>query len=388
MRILSVPVFKTISSANTLSGTKKNSKHGANVENLRVIYNICMSSVVIFADLRLFMRRYLLLLLFNLVLCSSWSQSGGKMTRWQYFEKFHEMAVEEMHRSGVPASITLAQGALESADGNSRLARVANNHFGIKCHEDWTGKRAYHDDDARNECFRKYSSVEDSYRDHSDYLKAKSRYAFLFELQLSDYKGWARGLKKAGYATSPTYADRLIKIIEDFELNRYDDMVIPENTVRRKARHTKEKVTMRDVWETNRVKFVRALPGDSYSSITKELGKLDWEIPQYNDASMGDSIIPGQVVYIQPKRNRAQPSDREHVFKTGETMRQVSQLYAIKLESLYKMNNLKTESQPEPGTVLQLRKVVKTSAATQPASKEKERGGYEEEDIRIDLNLE
>lgn len=306
----------------------------------------------------------------------------------QYFEKFHVMAVDEMHRSGVPASITLAQGALESADGNSSLAREANNHFGIKCHEDWTGKKVYQDDDARNECFRKYASVEDSYRDHTDYLKAKSRYAFLFELELTDYKGWARGLKKAGYATSPTYADRLIKIIEDFDLFRYDDMVIPEQHDQRKARRTNEKVATRGVLETNRVKFVRAIPGDTYYAITKELGKLDWEIPEYNDAAMGDSIVPGQVVYIQPKRNRAQASAREHVFKTGETMRMVSQLYAIKLTSLYKMNNIKPGTQPEPGTKLQLRKAVRTSGGKQQESKEKIRGGNEDEDIKIDLNLE
>jgi hypothetical protein len=339
-------------------------------------------------NLKTFMKRSLLLLLLNLLLCASWSQTGGKMTRLQYFEKFHEMAVEEMHRSGVPASITLAQGALESGDGNSSLAREANNHFGIKCHEDWTGKKVYQDDDSRNECFRKYFSVEDSYRDHTDYLKSKSRYAFLFELELTDYKGWAKGLKKAGYATSPTYADRLIKIIEDFDLYRYDDMVIPEKTEHRKSRHTKEKVSMRDVLETNRVKFVRAVPGDTYATITRELGKLDWEIPEYNDAAMGDSIVPGQVVYIQPKRNRAQPSDKEHVFKTGETMRMVSQLYAIKLESLYKLNHLKPGSQPEPGTKLQLRKALKTSAVEQSESKEKVRGGNEEDDIKIDLNLE
>jgi hypothetical protein len=334
------------------------------------------------------MRRSLLLFLLNLLLCTSWSQTGGKMTRLQYFEKFHEMAIEEMHRSGVPASITLAQGALESADGNSSLAREANNHFGIKCHEDWTGKKVYQDDDSRDECFRKYFSVEDSYRDHTDYLKSKSRYAFLFELKLTDYKGWARGLKKAGYATSPTYAERLIKIIEDFGLSRYDDMNIPEKTEHRKSRRTKEKVSMRDVLETNRVKFVRAVPGDTYASITKELGKIDWEIPQYNDAAPEDSIVPGQVVYIQPKRNKAQPGDREHVFKAGETMRMVSQLYAIKLESLYKMNHLKPGSQPETGTALQLRKALKTSEPKQPESKEKVRGGNEEEDIKIDLNLE
>jgi LysM repeat protein len=333
------------------------------------------------------MRRSLLLLLINLVFCVSWSQSGGKMTRMQYFEKFHEMAIDEMHRSGVPASITLAQGALESADGNSSLAREANNHFGIKCHDDWTGKKVYQDDDSRDECFRKYFSVEDSYRDHTDYLKSKSRYSFLFELKLTDYKGWAKGLKKAGYATSPTYADRLIQIIEDFDLYRYDDRAIPAKAEHRKSRHTNEKLAMREVMETNRVKFVRAVPGDSYATITAELGKLDWEIPEYNDAAAGDSIIQGQVVYIQPKRNRAQPGSKEHVFKTGETMRMVSQLYAVKLESLYKMNNLKPGTQPEPGTILQLRKKVKTGFS-EPESREKIRGGNEEEDIKIDLNLE
>jgi LysM repeat protein len=339
-------------------------------------------------NLNPFMRRSFVLMLLNLVLCLSWSQSGGKMTRFQYFEKFHDMAIWEMQRSGVPASITLAQGALESADGNSSLAREANNHFGIKCHDDWAGRKVYQDDDSRDECFRKYASVEDSYRDHTDYLKAKSRYAFLFELKLTDYKGWARGLKKAGYATSPTYADRLIKIIEDYDLFRYDNMVVPEEKEHRKSRPTKEKVSMRNVMETNRVKFVRAVPGDTYSTITKELGKLDWEIPEYNDAAPGDSIVPGQVVYIQPKRNRAQPGDKEHVFKAGETMRMVSQLYAIKLESLYKLNNLKPGTQPETGTTLQLRKALKTAVAKQSEPKVKIQGGNEEEDIKIDLNLE
>ncbi len=239
-----------------------------------------------------------------------------------------------------------------------------------------------------NECFRKYPSVEDSYRDHTDYLKAKSRYAFLFELKLTDYKGWARGLKKAGYATNPSYADRLIKIIEDFDLYRYDDMVLPQKTEVRKSRHTRDKLAMREVLETNRVKFVRAAPGDTYAKITAELGKLDWEIPEYNEASMGDSIVAGQVVYIQPKKNRAQAGDKEHVFKAGETMRMVSQLYAIKLESLYKMNNLKPGTQPEPGTRLQLRKALKTVAVKQPEPKEKVQGGDEEEDFKIDLNLE
>src|SRR5512133_2598751 len=161
-----------------------------------------------------------------LVLNASFSmaQYPERMTRALYFETYREIAIREMNRSGVPASITLAQGALESGDGNSRLAKSANNHFGIKCHDDWNGKTIREDDDSRNECFRKYPSVDESYKDHSDYLRSKTRYAFLFDLKVTDYKGWARGLKKAGYATNPSYAESLIKIIEDYNLGMYDRM--------------------------------------------------------------------------------------------------------------------------------------------------------------------
>jgi hypothetical protein len=327
------------------------------------------------------------LLLFCLAAWTGWSQSGHNMTRAQYFERFHTMAIDEMHRSGVPASITLAQGALESGDGNSTLAREANNHFGIKCHEDWNGKKIFEDDDSRNECFRKYASAEDSYRDHTEYLKSKSRYAFLFELDLRDYKGWARGLKKAGYATNPRYAERLISIIEEYGLSKYDDETAATRTERRKSRNVHEKVSLREIGETNRVKFIRSRAGDTYLSLTAELGKLDWELPEYNDAARIDSIKPGQVIYIQPKRNRAKAGEREHVFKTGETMHSVSQLYAIKLESLYKLNNIKPGTQPQEGTRLQLRRPVKT-AARQTDSNEKISGGNEEDEIKVDLNLQ
>ena len=143
------------------------------------------------------------------------------MTRQEYIEKYKDDAISEMHRSGVPASITLAQGILESGDGNSKMARVAKNHFGIKCHSDWKGKTFIQDDDTKNECFRKYKSVLDSYKDHSDFLKRR-RYAALFELKITDYKSWAKGLKKAGYATNPKYPQLLIGIIEANELYQYD----------------------------------------------------------------------------------------------------------------------------------------------------------------------
>ena len=153
------------------------------------------------------------------------AQNGRKMTRKEYIDTYKELAMREMVNTRIPASITLAQGILESGDGNSTLARKANNHFGIKCH-DWKGKRVKYDDDKRNECFRKYKSVEESYKDHSEFLSTRYRYAFLFDYEQYDYKAWAKGLKKAGYATSPTYSKALIKLIEENELYVYDQQVL------------------------------------------------------------------------------------------------------------------------------------------------------------------
>jgi hypothetical protein len=332
------------------------------------------------------MRGFLLAAMI-LVVFGAWAQSGERISRTDYFESYHDMAIREMHRSGVPASITLAQGALESGDGNSSLARIANNHFGIKCHEDWNGKKIFQDDDDKNECFRKYGSVEDSYRDHSDYLKAKTRYAFLFELRITDYKGWARGLKKAGYATSPSYAESLIRIIEDFGLNKYDDMEVGDRSGHTRHRHARTAMTTRETGEINRVKFIRARAGETYESLGVELGKLGWELPEYNDAGISDSLIPGQVIYIQPKRNRAQSGKNDYVLKPGENMRGVSQLFAIKLERLYAMNLIRPGTQPETGTRLQLRKALKEPRVAVPKSREKISGGNEEDDIKVDLNL-
>lgn len=142
----------------------------------------------------------------------------------RYIKKWAATAVSEMERSGIPASITLAQGLVESGAGLSDLATEGNNHFGIKCHNGWTGGRMYHDDDAKGECFRVYDSAEQSFRDHSDFLTSRQRYASLFRLDTSDYRGWAEGLMKAGYATSSTYASQLIKVIEDYKLYEYDVM--------------------------------------------------------------------------------------------------------------------------------------------------------------------
>jgi len=313
------------------------------------------------------------------------SQSTYKMTRSEYFDTYREMAVHEMNRSGVPASITLAQGALESGDGNSTLARDANNHFGIKCHDSWNGKRIYQDDDEKNECFRKYQSVEDSYHDHSEYLRTTPRYAALFELDPTDYKGWARGLKKAGYATSPTYADKLIDIVEEFGLHRYDQM---GETMQEHHHRPPRPHAMRLIMEKNRVKYVIAAPGDTYESLTVEFGKLDWEIPGYNDVQPGDSLFPGQVVFIQPKRNKAEVGNNVHILKENETMYTVSQFYAIKLSKLYSMNLLNPGTRPSVGTILQLRKALKGQVYKPVLKEEAPRGGEEQEEIKVELNLE
>lgn len=227
--------------------------------------------------------------------------------------------------------------------------------------------------------------MEDSYRDHSDYLRNKQRYAFLFELEVTDYKAWAKGLKKAGYATNPSYAESLIRIIEEFRLDRYDTEAEPPGG---KTHHRHSAKPTRDISEINRVKYVIARRGDTYRSLTTEFGKIDYELPRYNDAGAEDSLSEGQVVFIQPKRNKAEAGTNTHVFKPGETMLSVSQKYAVKLERLYLLNGMEPGSQPAPGTRLQLRKAVHGKAmAPVPQSKEKINGGEEEDEIKVDLNL-
>jgi len=314
------------------------------------------------------------------------AQYPERLTRQDYFETYKEIAVHEMERSGIPASITLAQGALESGDGNSRLAREGNNHFGIKCHTDWKGKKIFEDDDSRNECFRKYPSADESFRDHSDYLRTKTRYAFLFDLNITDYKGWAKGLKKAGYATSSTYAEALIKIIEENNLSIYDRMTASHLKSPERARNSGVEATSRPILERNRVKYILARKGDTFDAITEELDKLSWELPQYNDVRNPDSLVQGQIVYIQPKRNKAEAGKNTHTVKEGETVYMISQLYAIKLDRLYAMNNLNPGTRPSAGTILQLRKPVKNSGRKQvPVTTSFDEP--DEEEIRIDIDL-
>lgn len=267
-----------------------------------------------------------------------------KQTPTEYIEKYKDLAIVEMHRSGVPASITLAQGVLESNSGNSRLAKFANNHFGIKCKGSWTGNVIYADDDAPDECFRAYESVLASYQDHSDFLRKNWRYHPLFELKRTDYKGWSKGLRKAGYATNPQYGNILISLIERYELHKYDEAALPQPGL--------PKFIVGK--EVNGVPVKTAMSGETVTSIADENFVKDRHIRKWNDLPSDAQIIPGEIVYLKPKRRRG--SEDTHTVTKGEDMRDISQLYGIKLKHLYRKNRMEQGSEPKEGEVLHMQK--------------------------------
>lgn len=290
----------------------------------------------------------------------------------QYIEKYADLAMKEMKRTGIPASITLAQGILESDAGNSRLAVKANNHFGIKCHSNWKGKRIYHDDDARNECFRKYKSVYDSYKDHSDFIKNGQRYQFLFNYKSTDYKSWAKGLKKAGYATDRRYDENLIRIIETYNLHQFDSEKI-ENEIKKqdKSKEKKrkdEKVDFddytinpfkEDVMMNNEIEYIIVKKGQTVYAIAQKYDLMQWQIIKYNDLDENATIKEGQILYLQPKKNKASINNKTHTVKEGESMYDISQQYGIKLKQLYKKNRMEHDSVVQPGDTLNLRRKKK-----------------------------
>lgn len=296
-----------------------------------------------------------------------------KITAEEYIEKYKEDAIKEMKRSGVPASITLAQGMLESGNGNSRLAKKAKNHFGIKCHSDWSGATFRMDDDAKNECFRKYKSVWHSFRDHSDFLKGKKRYASLFTLKITDYKGWCKGLKKAGYATNRQYANLLIKIIERHDLNQYVKGA-KKKSKRAKRKEKKEKLaknpgvvkdsladdgfevtftTSRVKTSDNWIKYVDVKKGDTYFSLAKENKIPLSRLYKYNECNADTTLEIGSKVYLQPKKRKAKL--KSYTFKDGDKLYQISQQHGIKMKYLYKRNNWPADYQPKDGEVILLR---------------------------------
>jgi len=289
----------------------------------------------------------------------SFGQRKNNMTRQEYIDTYSELAMKEMVRVGIPASITLAQGCLESNNGNSTLARKGNNHFGIKCH-DWTGRKIYHDDDKKNECFRAYNSPYQSFIDHSEFLTTRSRYEGLFELPLHDYRGWARGLKQAGYATAPDYARLLIQIIEDNELYNFDLLVLEGGigTEIDSAALLPDHgyTTSREVFMNNGIEYVKAQPGDTPESIRREMELYPNEIYRYNNFYRGQDLEEGQIVYLQPKRRKAARGNEVHEVAEGETMYDISQKYGVKIKHLYRLNKMKEGAQPLPGTKIYLRR--------------------------------
>ncbi|MDR3094590.1 MAG: glucosaminidase domain-containing protein [Bacteroidales bacterium] len=299
-----------------------------------------------------------------------WAQ---KITTQTYIDTYKNLAVSEMKKSGIPASITLAQGILESGSGNSSLAVNYHNHFGIKCH-DWGGNKTFHNDDKKGECFRHYNTAEESFRDHTDFLMSRSRYAFLFNYKSTDYKSWAKGLRKAGYATAPDYPEKLITVIEKYNLHQYDTGVAvnksEKNKTDKQVSQNQPKKTVKKtnidnfsvgiehyaVKEYNRTEYIQAKAGDSYESLTKTQDMMPWQLPKYNDAELSKPLKEGEIVYIQPKRRRAARGKEYHLLREGETMRDVSQMYAVKLKRLYYLNNLEEGSEPKAGMSLNLRK--------------------------------
>lgn len=288
-----------------------------------------------------------------IILFAAGVQAQKRNARYvEYINKYNDLAVEQMRLHKIPASITLSQGLLESGAGNSELARKSNNHFGIKCGGSWRGRTVRHDDDARNECFRAYSNPRDSYEDHSAFLTRGARYAFLFNLNITDYKGWARGLKKAGYATDPSYANRLITIIEDYALYKYDSKGAYSE---RKLRKEPWLMNPHQVFIANDIAYVVAREGDTFKTLDKEMD-ISWRsLAKYNDLERDYTLAEGDIVYLKKKKKKASKPFTAYVVKDGDSMHTISQKYGIRLKNLYKMNRKDGEYVPEIGDRLRLR---------------------------------
>ena len=304
------------------------------------------------------MKKFLIILF--TIHCSLFTANA--QIRWneryqQYIDQYKDIAIEEMHRWKIPASITLAQGIFESGAGQSELARKGNNHFGIKCNG-WEGRKVYHDDDARNECFRAYNSVYESYEDHSRFLANGQRYRSLFNLKTTDYKGWARGLKAAGYATNPAYADKLIELIQLYKLYEYDKA---KSADRFMVEHTKDHsvggAALHPIKIFNKNYYLIARRGDTFKSIGEEVDISYRKIARYNERNKNDRLTEGEVIWLKKKQKKA-PKDykgRLHYVRQGESMYSIAQSYGIRLKSLYKLNHMSPDDDLHIGQGLKLR---------------------------------
>jgi len=314
----------------------------------------------------------LLSVLFLATLANSQSRNQAYLF---YIDQYHALAEKQQKEHGIPASIILAQGLLESGAGQSRLSLASNNHFGIKC-TDWKGEKIYYDDDAKGECFRKYNKVLESYEDHSSFLKTRTRYAFLFDLNSSDYEGWAYGLKKAGYATDPTYPFKLISLIETYNLHQYDLGLHQVANINREVKITKvekkstakankdnytgsmgsvQAYNIHEVMSVNGVRFVTAGTDDSYQIIADEFNMTEKRLRRYNDVNQDAYLPAGTRVFISEKKNKAPEECLTHQVQAGESIHSISQDYGIKLTRLYELNQMSYDQGAKYASVLKLR---------------------------------
>lgn len=360
------------------------------------------------------MKRFLLFLIAIFAFLSASAQSKQQLELADnYLKLYADYAVTEMQRSGVPASITLAQGMLESNYGRSELTTKANNHFGIQCGKYWKGKRVEHMDNGELRQFRKYKSALESYEDHSNFLIINNRYRSLFELEITDYKGWAYGLKKAGYAEDPAYAEKLIKIIEMYDLDKYDlmggapfenkedveqkevekteenvdsdDKKVEEQSEekadkkdkksdkkdkkdKKKKKNAENKGTStegksstyryslsREMYSQNGVLFIYAYEGETYSDIARQYGLFLREVLSFNDVSAEATLSCGDIVYLQAKKRKAAKGCEEYRVQGEISMLEISQMFGIKLKSLYRLNDVDEEYAPSVGEIIILR---------------------------------
>ncbi|MCG2616407.1 glucosaminidase domain-containing protein [Terrimonas sp. NA20] len=301
----------------------------------------------------------------------------------EYIEKYKELAIAEMQRTGVPASIKLAQGIHETMAGTSVLVQKSNNHFGIKCKSNWAGESVSHDDDARGECFRKYPAAEDSYKDHSNFLKNNQRYAGLFKLDPLDYEGWANGLKKAGYATNPKYPVIIIRLIETYKLQDYSlialgkmersDIAAGGNTPTDSSTTAGENASQTTPagdddpgqmelapvsypageFRINDTRVIYGAKGTPMLVIAQQYNVPLGRLFEFNEMAQVETLPSDQLVYIQRKRSKGH--NEFHIVRAGETLRDISQTEAIRLEFLLEYNQLKEHMRPAAGEKLYLR---------------------------------
>ncbi len=323
------------------------------------------------------LRKTILFILF-LAISPLFAKAQTQLTREEYIEKYKHIAIAHMEHYGIPASITMAQGILESNSGNSQLSRTSNNHFGIKCKKNWTGEKVYHDDDEKGECFRKYPSVEESYRDHAEFLDKSPRYDSLFVYSSSDYRSWARGLKAAGYATAPDYAERLVRIIEENKLYLLDreegqklyaeshgaePMVESQMPVMGREDGVNPdayRVTINahrgyNVYRTNNVCYILAKEDDRYEHIASLFAISAKVLRRYNDVKPDAQPAKGDVIFIERKRKAWEGNVLLHTVRHGESLYDISQAYGISLRSLARLNRLSPEAQITNGQTIKVR---------------------------------